>query len=180
MSQNIINKKYDDSFLKVPERTPKEFIDHIKPYIENKIVCDVGAGAGDLSVEMAKYAKHVFAIENGTSYPKGLEYLRTRILPNNVTFIENNVLTMKLPIADVYYVFLNIRIPALIYEQIDTGILIVALGDKWGKDLQHEGNVEISNKILSKCSKIVKYDFDNSENISMKYWNKSAFGVIYK
>jgi precorrin-6B methylase 2 len=59
----------------------------LKPAIENKIVIEIGAGVGFLAMEMARYAKQVYAIEVDPAWSWIFTHSIYRHKPPNLTWI---------------------------------------------------------------------------------------------
>lgn len=82
----------DDTVLKPPYRSPLVVIEALRPYIEGKIVCEIGSALGDIALKMKKYAKYVFGIEIDE---ERVEYSKKRSLDTR----EGNALDM-LPLPE--------------------------------------------------------------------------------
>ena len=78
-----------------PNRIALDIVDYISTYIENKIVCDIGCGAGDL----LEYIKH----RNLAKEVKGIEITTERYIKER-TYIQNGDV-LKLGIPKQMYIF---------------------------------------------------------------------------
>ena len=84
----------------------------IKDIIKDKVVCDIGCREGDLMVAFSKYAKEVIGIEKIADRVricrrKGFDYwfAPPSGLVNQTT--EGDAMTMDIPHADVYYIWVH-------------------------------------------------------------------------
>lgn len=108
--------------MNYPDRSPLILAEVIQPIIQDKIVCDVGCGQGDLMVEFSKYAKHVI----------GVDYMEYWEIDNpNLDIIHENIYQLnKFPKADVYHIWIAPKDIDAAISRIEKGIII--LGD-YGK-----------------------------------------------
>ena len=81
-----------------PYRSPHAVMEIIKDVIQDKVVCDLGCGAGDLMVWMEEYAKKVMGIESN-----GLVVQESD--KRGLNIIEGNIFEIDLPDSDVYYLW---------------------------------------------------------------------------
>lgn len=64
----------------------KELASYITPYVtKESILCDVGCGLGDLSIELAKYCKKVYAIDISEAV---IEELKCKLEKEKITNVE--------------------------------------------------------------------------------------------
>ncbi len=70
----------------------------IEPYIEGKVVYDLGAGEGNIALDMSKVAKEVVAVESNKDRA---EVCRSK----GLSVIEEDFLSIDLSKAEVLYVF---------------------------------------------------------------------------
>jgi len=82
------------------QQTPDGAAEILKPHYEGKIVYDLGAGNGNLALQMAQYAKKVVAVEldetlAGDCQMRGLETIR------------DDFLNIDLSGAEVLYIFMS-------------------------------------------------------------------------
>lgn len=82
------------------EPSKPEIVEFIKPYIEDKVVYDVGAGNGSFCLAMQPYAKKVVAVEIDPLLASDCRY-------RGVETIEDNFVNVDLKEAEVLYLFLN-------------------------------------------------------------------------
>lgn len=111
----------DDNALKPPCRSPLVVIEVLRPYIEGKVVCDVGSALGDIALKMKKYAKYVSGIEIDE---ERAEYSKKRGLDTR----KGDALDL-LPLAgkvDVYYMWMDFKLTRRIFDAIDYGVVIMA------------------------------------------------------
>lgn len=75
----------------------------IKQSVKDKIVCDIGAGTGFLSILAAQYgAKHVYAVEMDSNRANLVTNMVNHLnLSDKITVINDNFLNLEL-IADIY------------------------------------------------------------------------------
>jgi tRNA G46 methylase TrmB len=69
-----------------PENT-RWLMKKLTPRIEGKVVVEIGAGLGVLSIEMAKVAKHVFAIDSDPEFTGAFVVKLYQERPANLTWI---------------------------------------------------------------------------------------------
>ena len=107
-------------FEEYPNRIALDIVDYISTYIENKIVCDIGCGAGDL----LEYIKH----RNLAKEVKGIEITTERYIKER-TYIQNgDVLKLGIPKADVYFLWLGGHFPyELLLKQMKEEKIIIYL-----------------------------------------------------
>jgi SAM-dependent methyltransferase len=79
-----------------PGHTPLAVAELIKDIIQDKVVCDIGCGQGELMTEFAKYAKQVIGIENDGE-------LASFVREKGFQVIGEDSFYNELPPADVYY-----------------------------------------------------------------------------
>ena len=89
------------TILQVPDRSPLAVVEAIKPYIKNKIVCELGSAAGDISLEMAKYAKHVIGVEIDKEQVKISRKRGLYTIRGDVTTFTPPENLVKLPICTI-------------------------------------------------------------------------------
>lgn len=115
------NLQPGQTLLKPPCRSPLVIVEVIKPYITGKVVCELGSACGDLSLEMAKFAKKVIGIEYD---PKRVEISRKR----GVYTIYADMFSLP-PLPgpiDVYYLWSYHFAPRKMLGLIEKGVLIMA------------------------------------------------------
>jgi hypothetical protein len=171
-------EKYKNSILKVPYRSPIETVKYIRPYIENKTVCELGCACGDLTIEMAQYAKHVMGIENDNDRINILKGLKS---PPNVQFIYDDIFNMKIPQSEVYYCWIGVVENKLIVDKLTgrNATLMLNFGEKYSDRLScYNKSRDISNETIKKLHQLIEFDFDNSENIMNKDWKHCLIGII--
>jgi|TARA_R110002051_G_scaffold323679_1_gene418075 hypothetical protein len=100
-----------------PARGPAAVAYGLRPYIEGKVVCDLGCGGGDLVWLMGKWAERAIGVENGVRYgtaatPRGAD---------NVSIEKLDYFQQPIPQADVYYFWPNdpVTIDALIERMLE-------------------------------------------------------------
>lgn len=82
----------------MPGHSPLGIVELVKDIIQDKVVCDIGCGQGELLLEFKKYAKEVFGIENVEEVARVAESKGLRVLYQDSFYTE-------LPKADVYYLW---------------------------------------------------------------------------
>ena len=86
-----------------PYRLTIDIIKPLIPFIENKSVCDIGCGAGDILFEIGKYAKSIIGIERHKGFKNELD----RLGVNRDFIIWGDLFSIELPIVDVYYLWIS-------------------------------------------------------------------------
>ena len=98
-------------------RTPLILSDMIKDTIKDKVFCDCGASEGDLAVCCKRYASKVIAIDFDEDKAEICKM-------KGIEGIYGNLLTMDLPDADVYYIWIG-RNSLQVYEKIPSGKTVI-------------------------------------------------------
>ena len=88
---------------KTQGQTPLAVAELIKDIIQDKVVCDIGCGTGELLVEMSKYAKKVIGIEENHKWAKEAGKKLKRVNDKDFDIYVGNTFFQPLPEADVYY-----------------------------------------------------------------------------
>lgn len=83
-----------------PWRGPAAVAYGIRPYIEGKVVCDLGCGGGDLVCLMGRWAERAIGVEWGKRY-KTAKQQEARA--DNVSIHQFDYLKQPIPPADVYH-----------------------------------------------------------------------------
>ena len=100
--------------------TPPEVIEALKPMIQDKIVCDLGCRNGDLMGMFKQYAKKVSGVEIREDY-------YDLAIAGGHDVIHGNAAKIKLPKADLYYIWVNAPDLFNILDNIKSGW--VAIGN---------------------------------------------------
>jgi len=86
-----------------PWRQPLALVEPVKEYIRGKSVCDIGCGAGDILIEMEKYASSICGVEYDLNIKSALDNRRIKR-----GFIKwGSVLDIDFPICEVYYIWIS-------------------------------------------------------------------------
>lgn len=155
--------RIDDTVLKPPCRSPLVVIEALRPYIERKVVCEIGSALGDISLKMKKYAKYVFGIEIDE---ERAQYSKKRGLDTR----GGNALDM-LPLldkVDVYYMWMGPKSTRRIFDAIGNGVVIMAgeLGYEAEKTGYARGEeVQILDEIHAENpgSKMIEFKYDEGD-----------------
>lgn len=160
--------RIDDTVLKPPCRSPLVVIEVLRPYIEGKVVCEIGSALGDIALKMKKYAKYVFGIEIDE---ERAQYSKKRGLDTR----KGDALDI-LPLpdkVDVYYMWMGPKSSRRIFDAIRNSVVIMA--GELGYEAQKSGyargeEAQILDEIHSQNpgSKMleVKYNEGNGERQS--------------
>ncbi len=130
----------------------------------NDIVLDVGAGLGNITVHLAKFAKKVYAVERN---PKFLSALRDRAADfSNVVIVQGDILRISLPpfnkiISNLPYAICEAFIQRLTAMRFEKAAIIVP------RSLATILTAQSSDNIYSKLTLVGKAFFEISiiENI---------------
>ena len=126
-----------------PERICLDIVDHFKPYIKNKIVCDIGCGAGDILeyIRLRKLCKEV----------KGVEIQKTRYNKSRTYITFGDVFKKGIPEADVYILWLGIGFPyGKLLQSLKKDVIIFLLDSKDRNHIEFQKNENI--KLIQKIS----------------------------
>src|SRR4051812_41398613 len=108
------------TIIETPYRSPMAVVNKIKPYIKDKVVCELGSAYGDISLEMAKYAKRVIGVEID---PERVLVSRQRGLE---TICADATGSYELPCnVDVYYIWMGSDISRKVFTKIKSGLVIM-------------------------------------------------------
>jgi hypothetical protein len=164
------NLQPGQTILKVPCRSPIAVVEKIKPYIENKVVCELGSAVGDIALEMTKYARRVIGIEIDEervliSRKRGLETICA-----DAGFLPSLHLPEK---VDVYYMWMNPGPTRRIFDAIKSGVVIMA----GGLEYQEEDGKGLEVKVLDE----IHAENPGSQMVEFKYNEGDGdheFGVL--
>jgi hypothetical protein len=140
---------------KYPYRIPLDISKVIKKYTENKIVCDLGCGSGDL-LEFLK-------INNFCKDVIGVEITKNRYVKNRKYIINDNMFNIPMPDADVYILWLGGKFPYnKIFERIKSNKIIIYMDSSEDnhKNFEKYNGIKLIEKIIYKYNeeKFVKKD----------------------
>ena len=155
---------------KYPHRMCLDIIDHFKDIIKDKVVCDIGCGAGDLLeyIKFHKLAKEVHGIERSKRYRKERKYV-----------IHGDATKVEIPQADVYLLWVESGFPyGSVVERLSKGSTIIYMDG----DPRNHLFFKEDCKSLVKLEKMVEYNFDETKYgfVPFKHWKPSGkrlFGV---
>ena len=147
---------------KYPDRIALDIVDYITTYIENKVVCDIGCGAGDL-LEYIKY-------RNLAKEVKGIEITTQRYIKERSYIQNGDVFNLGVPEAEVYLLWLGGNFP---YERLLTEI-------KEEKIIVFMDGFEDHHKLFNNCKGIslietINYNFDEEKFVpenELENWKK--------
>lgn len=109
--------------LKYPWRSSLNIVEHLKPFIENKIVCDIGCACGDLLYELKDFCKDVIGVESNKYY---LENLKNFNIDRGF-IVWDNIFNVEIPKAEVYFLWLsgNLKINERVINKIPLDSIII-------------------------------------------------------
>lgn len=81
--------------------TPIEAVDYMKPFIEGRVVYDLGAGDGTFAQAMSEHAKKVVAVEMDGE-------LSNKCSSRGIETINENFMNVDLSDADVIFIFMGL------------------------------------------------------------------------
>lgn len=145
------------TILQVPDRSPLAVVEAIKPYIKNKVVCELGSAAGDISLEMAKYAKRVICVEIDKEQVKISRKRGLHTVCADVTTFtppEN---------VDVYYTWIGEQTTRKVFNHIKKGLVIMAAEYKYESRTGYPRGTEL--RVLDE----IHAEYPGSEMLSVKY-----------
>mgnify|MGYP001492305688 CR=1 FL=1 len=100
-----------------PNRSPLAIVEALKPYIEGKVVCDVGCREGDMLVLFSKYAREVIGIE--------INVEQVEICHSKGLNVICGDMYKEIPKADVYYVWISKNINLSVLGTIRNSTVIL-------------------------------------------------------
>lgn len=94
-----------------PHRSPYILAELAKPYITDKVFCDVGCAEGDQLALFSKYAKKIIGIELTAERGQAA-------IDRGFDVLIGDYRTIGLPVADVYYVWIDTHRDELFIEYV--------------------------------------------------------------
>jgi type I protein arginine methyltransferase len=137
--------------------------------LKDKIVLDIGAGSGILSMFAVKAgAKHVYALECSSICDLGRQIVAANGMSDKITFIQGKAEEVTLPVETVDVIISEWMGYALIYESmLDT---VIYCRDK---HLKKQGGMMFPDKARIFIAGISDFEFRDNSKIS---W-KSVYGI---
>lgn len=144
-------------------RSPKLVAEKIRQYVEGKVYCEIGCGSGAILEEVVKFARSATGIE--------LNIGRFNDCKNKGLYvIRDDIFTMELPKADVYYCWIAYDINKKIYSMIKDAILIIGAEEYVPEEMQTLKELQPKETII--------FDFDEGEGKREK--GVFHLGVFYR
>ena len=150
--------KYE-TYEGVPQRSPLDVIDVIRPYIENKIVCEIGCKRGDILYGISKYASKCFGYDIEEGYildANKYEYeCPTEIILGDF-FEDLNSFREKI---DVFYSFSHGSWYVPWFESVHNRFpssVIITAADPGNKD-ERGDLLRLNNKY---CGEVFEFEYD--------------------
>ena len=144
---------------KWPERNPLDLVPVISSYVKDKIVCDIGCGAGDLLYEMKRLGltDDIIGIEKDKWVHESIKEFKI----NDREFLINADFTsMDIPEADVYLIWVGFVQYAGIINRLPKSCLVIDFS---------QGGDRHSSVMTNKLNQLEKIEYDYDES---KYENK--------
>ena len=88
-----------------PQRGPAVVAQAMRPFVEDRVVCDLGCGGGDLLWLMSRYADRAIGIE--VDHRRGQHAQARAACTDSMQFLSMDYFQKPLPRADVYYAWPN-------------------------------------------------------------------------
>lgn len=132
--------------------SPSEVVEAIRVMIEDKVVCDIGCRVGVFMGCLQKYAKHVIGIEKK-------EELYKLAKKSGYDVILGDASTIRLPKADVYYIWVHVNQFLPIIKNIKTGHIV--LGTLSLDDFKHIEMLKEFHKLGGFTLNIPALNYDN-------------------
>lgn len=110
-----------------PLRGPLLIAEAVKEIIEDKVVCDLGCGGGDIAALMVRHAKRVIGIERSKT--------RADLAENRGFELRVDDFFKNLPEADVYHLWTNAKDVENIMHKIRSNKTIITGGRKGAKHI---------------------------------------------
>ena len=98
---DVPSEAYDGLVESYPARCPIATAYMLRPYVRNKVFCDLGCGGGDLTWAVGEWAKKAIGIEY--SLERAARWDSRESKRENVQFIQADYFESKIPAADVYF-----------------------------------------------------------------------------
>ena len=121
MKNKFTNKT--NPVLKFPWRSPLQIIDAIKPYIEGKVVCDLGCACGDILYAMKDVTKEIVGVEFDIRFKEQINSIGA----DRDFILWGDLFKMGVPKADVYFLWISpdVQYNKRIIDMIQTNKLII-------------------------------------------------------
>lgn len=143
-------------------------IENNKKDFKDKIVMDIGAGTGILSIFAAKAgAKHVYAIENAEIALYAREIVKRNGLADKITVLKGKMEEIELPVEKVDIIISEWMGYFLLYESMLDTVL-------WARDkyLAPDGKMLPDRAVI----KIATIEDEKYKNSKIGFW-KNVYGV---
>lgn len=151
-----------------PYGSPFDVVNVLKPFIKNKIVCDIGCGAGDILeyIRVNDLCKEV----------KGIEKSKKRYVKKRKYIIYGDVFKNEIPFADVYLMWLGKDFDYdLLFDNLKHNCLIINLDGH----LVTKEKLDNNKKLVYQDT--INYHFDETKFIdNIDEYNEKIVSVFKK
>ena len=141
--------------------------------IKDKIVLDVGAGSGILSIFAAKAgAKHVYALECSSICGLARDIVRLNGLSDRITFVQGKAEEVTLPVDTVDVIISEWMGYGLLYESmLDT---VIYCRDRW----LVAGGLMFPDRAIIKAALVEDFEFQDNSDLTGKSISGYDFSVL--
>ena len=141
--------------------------------IKDKVVLDVGAGSGILSIFAAKAgARHVYALECSSICGLAREIVRLNGLSDRITFVQGKAEEVVLPVESVDVIISEWMGYGLLYESmLDT---VIYCRDRW----LVPGGLMFPDRAVIKAALVQDFEFQDNSNLTWKSIAGYDFSVL--
>ncbi|HIB78082.1 MAG TPA: hypothetical protein EYO58_10835 [Flavobacteriales bacterium] len=137
--------------LKFPHRSALQLTNAIKPYIEGKVICDLGCACGDLLYSMKGTAKDIVGVERNLEHKKQINFVGA----DRDFIIWGDLFEIGVPPADIYFLWISsdIEYNKRVIDMLDSNKLIIDAASRLDlfKDFKNINLVDI-----------IEYEYDET------------------
>ena len=148
-----------------PKRGPIALAEALRPFVKDKVYCDLGCGAGDVAELLVPYAKKVY----------GVEIVNRRALARKTRNFEllQGDLWELMPEADVYYNWVSVEMIKKLAEFFQERPETLIIGGQ--KDAEHVHHV-----VENHNAEIYEFAHNERAKKDTEKWNRPWWIAVMK